>query len=453
MTHRIAILLCAGYGTRMGELTRDDPKPLLPVAGKPVLDYLFEQLLGLPWLDAVHVVTNSHYIRPFQEWADGWRGRLPSGIDLEIHDDGTRNAAKRLGAVGDLAFVLERAGAVDGALVASGDNILRFSLALLWPATVDGGASRVLALHEPDAARLRRTGVLELDEDQRVLRLAEKPDDPPSQWACPSIYWLSAAALARVGPYLAAGRPRDEIGRFLAWLTGRETLLAVPTRGERLHVGSPEAWRRADEILRGEDVIKPAGRRLESRDLKEDETLLAVNQEASLPPPSGDLERIFQSHHSQVYGTAYRVTGSSQDAEDVLQTVFLRLLRRQDEIDLSPSPGSYLHRAAVNAALDLMRARNRSQSIPMDDHDAPAENGHSDPDRRQQDGELRRKLRQALLELSPRSATIFTMRFLDGTPNREIAEAMGMSQAAVGVAIHRARTQVKKELATLLGEN
>ncbi len=188
--------------------------------------------------------------------------------------------------------------------------------------------------------------------------------------------------------------------------------------------------------------------------MKEDEPLLAVNQqEVPLPPPSGDLERIFQSHHSQVFGTAYRVTGSAQDAEDVLQTVFLRLLRRQEEIDLSPSPGSYLHRAAVNAALDLMRARGRSQSIPIDDHDAAAENGHSDPNRCQQDAETRRNLRQALLKLSQRSAAIFTMRFLDGTPNREIAEAMGMSQAAVGVAIHRARNQVKKELATLLGGN
>ena len=178
--------------------------------------------------------------------------------------------------------------------------------------------------------------------------------------------------------------------------------------------------------------------------------MLAVNHEATLPPPSGDLEQIFQAHHSQIFGTAYRVTGSSQDAEDVLQTVFLRLLRRQD-VDLSPSPGSYLHRAAVNAALDLMRARARSRSIPLDDHDAPARNGHSNPDRRQQDGEMRRNLRQAILALTPRSATLFTMRFLEGTPNREIAEAMGMSQAAVGVALHRARNQVKKELATFVG--
>ena len=187
--------------------------------------------------------------------------------------------------------------------------------------------------------------------------------------------------------------------------------------------------------------------------MKEDETLLAVNHQTTLPPPSGDLEQIFQAHHSQIFGTAYRVTGSAQDAEDVLQTVFLRLLRRQDEVDLSPSPGSYLHRAAVNAALDLMRARTRSRSIPLDDHDAPAQNGHSDPDRRQRGGELRRSLRQAILALTPRSATIFTMRFLEGTPNREIAESMGMSQAAVGVALHRARNQVKKELATFVGGN
>lgn len=182
--------------------------------------------------------------------------------------------------------------------------------------------------------------------------------------------------------------------------------------------------------------------------------MLALNAETTLPPPSGDLERIFRQHHSQVVGTAYRVTGSAQDAEDVLQTVFLRLLRRRDEIDLSPSPGSYLHRAAVNAALDLMRSRSRSRSIPLDELDEPPPGGAGDdPDRRQQDREVRRGLRQAILTLSPRSAAIFTMRFLDGTRNREIAQAMGMSQAAVGVALHRARNQVKKELSNFVGGN
>ncbi len=182
--------------------------------------------------------------------------------------------------------------------------------------------------------------------------------------------------------------------------------------------------------------------------------MTALTQTESLPGPSRDLERIFQQNSSRVFGTAYRVTGSAQDAEDCLQTVFLRLLRRQDRLDLSPSPGSYLHRAAINAALDLMRSRSRSRSIPLDDMDMPPADGeHASPERRQHDRELRRGLRQAILQLTPKRATIFTMRFLDGTPNREIAEALNMTQAAVNVALHHARKQVKKELASFVGDN
>ena len=180
--------------------------------------------------------------------------------------------------------------------------------------------------------------------------------------------------------------------------------------------------------------------------------MLAATPLKSIPGPSEDLERIFQQHHGRVYATAYRVTGSAQDAEDCLQTVFLRLLRRQDSLDLSPSPASYLHRAAVNAALDLMRARSRSRSIPLDDLGVPPAEGElSSPDRRQQDREMRRALRQAILKLPAKSATIFTMRFLDDTPNREIADALRMTQTAVGVAVHRARNQVQKEMASFVG--
>ena len=161
---------------------------------------------------------------------------------------------------------------------------------------------------------------------------------------------------------------------------------------------------------------------------------------------------MFRDHHSRVFAAAFRVTGSAQDAEDVVQTVFLRLLRRQDELDLSPSPGSYLHRAAVNASLDLLRVRSRSGSIPMDDLDVlPTERADNNPDRRQEDREVRRGVRQALLALSPKNAEIFALRFLEGLPNREIANSYGMTQTAVGVALHRARNQVKKELNSFLG--
>ncbi len=182
--------------------------------------------------------------------------------------------------------------------------------------------------------------------------------------------------------------------------------------------------------------------------------MLADTNSPSIPGPSPALERIFEQHSSRVFASAYRVTGSAQDAEDCLQTVFLRLLRRHGQTDLAPSPGGYLHRAAVNAALDLLRARSRSRSVPLDDLDAPPVEGEqNDPDRRQHDREMRRGLRRAILQLSPKNATIFSMRFLDGTPNREIAEVLDMSQAAVGVALHRARNQVKQEMASFVGEN
>ncbi len=103
-----------------------------------------------------------------------------------------------------------------------------------------------------------------------------------------------------------------------------------------------------------------------------DALLAAATVHEMLPAPSGALESIFREYHGQVFSAAYRVTGSSQDAEDVLQTVFLRLLKRQSELDLEPSPGAYLHRAAVNASLDLMRSRSRTKSVPLDDFDRAA---------------------------------------------------------------------------------
>jgi glucose-1-phosphate thymidylyltransferase len=257
MTRPVAILLAAGYGTRMGELVAETPKPLLPVAGKPVLDHLLEQLLELPGLGAVHTVSNARYLGAFEGWAAGWRERLPEGVELLVHDDGSHTPDDRRGAVGDLAFALrrirERAGGEEmpGAVVAAGDNIFRCSLEPLWR-SFRAGANAVLAMREDDPEKLRRTGVLELDDDRRVVRLHEKPEEPPSPWACPSIYGLQPTALARVGPYLAAGHPRDEIGRFVAHLVERERVVAVEVTGDRLHVGSPESYRRADEILRGE---------------------------------------------------------------------------------------------------------------------------------------------------------------------------------------------------------
>jgi RNA polymerase sigma-70 factor (ECF subfamily) len=174
------------------------------------------------------------------------------------------------------------------------------------------------------------------------------------------------------------------------------------------------------------------------------------------PPVEGfaRLERFWNAHADAIFRAAHRVTGNPADAEDVLQTVFLRLARRgDDEID-EQGVGGYLHRSAVNAALDVLRSRQRAGWVPLE----PAAGGadlHADsapdPEREQASRELRAHLRLAMSRLAPRAAEIFALRYFEGLPNREIAGLLGVSQGLVAVLLHRTRARLRKELATLEG--
>jgi len=146
------------------------------------------------------------------------------------------------------------------------------------------------------------------------------------------------------------------------------------------------------------------------------------------------LEQMYREHHSMVFRTAYRVTGSPADAEDVLQTVFLRVARREPKIE---NPESYLRRSAVNAALDLVRARHESAAIELDR--LPGRGQH-------EQGELRENLRRALATLPERTAEMFALRFFEGMTNPEVAKAMGLSQVVVAVTLHRTRRKLQKLL-------
>jgi RNA polymerase sigma-70 factor (ECF subfamily) len=141
------------------------------------------------------------------------------------------------------------------------------------------------------------------------------------------------------------------------------------------------------------------------------------------------------------------------DAEDVMQTVFVRLLRRGDDLDLSSSASSYLHRAAINAAIDLMRARKRSAAVAMEDvEDHLIDDAARPPDQMHANRDLARQLRQALALLSPRQAEIFALRYFEGLGNHEISHLLGTSQTAVAVILHRARHRLQKELRASQGE-
>ncbi|HEV2802887.1 MAG TPA: sigma-70 family RNA polymerase sigma factor [Pyrinomonadaceae bacterium] len=171
-------------------------------------------------------------------------------------------------------------------------------------------------------------------------------------------------------------------------------------------------------------------------------------------PQSGgleELENLFQEHYEQVYRTAYRITGSSADAEDVLQTIFMRLAANKEKRDLAPSPGSYLHRAAVNASLDLMRGRTRARSVPFDDVDAALlQSPILNPEAQQADREMRTLIRQAVARLGTRASEVFVLRYFEGYDNSEIAEMLGMSQMVVAVTLHRARVRLRGEIGEYL---
>jgi RNA polymerase sigma-70 factor, ECF subfamily len=176
---------------------------------------------------------------------------------------------------------------------------------------------------------------------------------------------------------------------------------------------------------------------------------------ATARPPSGfaRLERMWGEHSAAVFRAAYRVTGNPADAEDVLQTVFLRLARRGDDELAEQGAGGYLYRSAVNAALDVVRSRQRAGWVPLE----PAGDGGTyasaapDPERERASSELRANLRLALARLSPRAAEIFALRYFEGMPNREIAGLLGISQGLIAVLLHRTRARLRKELAALEG--
>jgi RNA polymerase sigma-70 factor (ECF subfamily) len=177
----------------------------------------------------------------------------------------------------------------------------------------------------------------------------------------------------------------------------------------------------------------------------------AAREPGSQPIPP--LEAIFAKHHGAVFRAAYRITGNAMDAEDVLQTVFTRLLRRDGDLDLSQSAGSYLHRAAVNAALDLLRSRRRGRAVALAEveHDL-VDDAQPGPERQSRNRELSRRLRAAMSRLSPRQAEIFAMRYLEGLGNLEISHLLGSSQTAIAVILHRARHRLQRELQSLQGE-
>ena len=169
---------------------------------------------------------------------------------------------------------------------------------------------------------------------------------------------------------------------------------------------------------------------------------------------SNELEVLFRQHYDRVFRTAYRMTGSAADAEDVLQTVFLRVARGQESRGVADNPQAYFTRAAINASLDLLRSRKRSRIVAINDIESEASavipTSPQNPETHNEDRELRALIREAVSKLGPTAAQMFSLRYFEGFDNREIGTMMGTSVLVVGVTLHRARARLRKEIGSYL---
>ena len=237
-----ALILAAGYATRLRPLTDSLPKMLLPLAERPMLDYLLDRIRQVAEIDAIHLVTNSQFAPLFRDWA-------PEHVT--VHDDGTTSDEDRLGAIGDIAFTIERAGLHgEDLFVVAGDNLIGYDLRDYVAFWRGRGGSAIALRHEPDRELIKQYGVVELDEAGRVVSFEEKPAEPRSALAATAAYLYPQEHVALIPEYLEQGNPPDAPGNFVAWLHSRAPVYGYRFSGDWLDIGNKDQLLEADNLMR-----------------------------------------------------------------------------------------------------------------------------------------------------------------------------------------------------------
>lgn len=236
-----AVVLAAGYATRLYPLTLDRPKPLLEVGGKPMLDWVLERL-RLMGVDETIVVTNARFTPHFKEWA-------LDKPDVTVVNDGTTTNDNRLGAIGDLAYVLDQLELDDDLVVVAGDNLFTDDISgfAAYGKEVD---APVIAVHDVgDLELMREYNQVEVDESSRVLFMEEKPEQARTTLAAVALYFYPRRALPLIQQYLDEGNNPDQPGRFPSWVYERTPVYAWRFPGDWYDIGSREQLEEADRIL------------------------------------------------------------------------------------------------------------------------------------------------------------------------------------------------------------
>ena len=242
------LILAAGYATRLYPLTESFPKPLLMVGEKTILDWLVDDIDTAGAVDQYIVISNHKFAEHFQAWAANHK------LPIAVVDDGTLTNETRLGAVYDIQFAMDQLKLNDDLLVIAGDNVLDFSLTHFIRYAHEKKTSCVMRYYEADEKRLTKSGVAEVDENDVLLALVEKPSQPKSHWCTPPFYYYTAEDAKKIKNAIADGCGTDAPGSLVSWMCRHSTLHSMEMPGSRYDIGNLESYEQVKKTYTG--VIK-----------------------------------------------------------------------------------------------------------------------------------------------------------------------------------------------------
>ena len=237
------IVIAAGYATRLGELTKNFPKPLLKIGDNTILGRMLDDIDRIPEIDEHIIITNHKFADIFEDWAGKQSYKKP----VTIVDDGTETNDTRLGAVCDLLFAMDKLKIDDDMLVVAADNILFFSFQEFVDFAKQKGTSCIMCHEQPSIEKLQRTGVIVLDENDRVLNMEEKPKEPKSHWAVPPFYIYLKKDLDKVRHSVENGCGKDAPGNLAHYMVEQVEMHAWKMTAGRFDIGSLDTYKEACE--------------------------------------------------------------------------------------------------------------------------------------------------------------------------------------------------------------
>ena len=232
------IVIAAGYATRLGELTKNFPKPLLKIGENTILGRMLDDIDRIPEIDEHIIITNRKFALIFEEWAAGQHYSKP----ITIVDDGTETNETRLGAVCDLLFAMDKLSIDDDMLVVAADNLLFFSFQEFVDFAREKGTSCIMCHEQPSIEKLQRTGVVELDSDMKVMGMEEKPQVPKSHWAVPPFYIYLKKDLELVRHSVENGCGKDAPGNLAHYMVENTSMHAWQMTAGRFDIGSLDTY-------------------------------------------------------------------------------------------------------------------------------------------------------------------------------------------------------------------